>query len=96
METKLNGEIKDNWHVYASDSVDGLSGITFSTLDSSIQIKSHEITTQSISYSDPVFEGRKKETYQQKIELSILVSYSIASLHFQSPCLNEIKFLRKN
>ncbi len=73
---KFNGEIKDNWHVYASDSVDGLSGITFSTLDSSIQIKSHEITTQSISYSDPVFEGRKKETYQQKIELSILVSYS--------------------
>ena len=73
---KLKGEIKDNWHVYAFDSVDGLSGITFSTLDSSIQIKSHEITTQSISYSDPVFEGRKKETYQQKIELSILVSYS--------------------
>jgi thiol:disulfide interchange protein len=72
---KLNGEIKDNWHVYASDSIDGLSGITFSILDSSIQIKSHEITTQSISNPDPVFERRKKETYQQKIELSILVSY---------------------
>jgi thiol:disulfide interchange protein len=73
---KLKGAINDKWHVYASDSVDGLSGITFSTLDSSIQIKSYEITTQPTSYADPVFEGRKKETYQQKLELSILVLYS--------------------
>ncbi len=68
-EIKLNGAIQKGWHLYKSDVTDGLSGLTITFFDSSIQSNPVILKSPFKSYKDQIFENRQKEIIENKIEL---------------------------
>jgi len=71
----LKGEIKDKWHLYAADSIEGLNGLSVSEMDTAFLIKSPKIQALSALYADPVFEGRNKKVFNKQVDLSFEVQY---------------------
>jgi len=70
----LQGEIPDQWHIYAIDSLEGLSGVTFAYGDSTLMPGKTIIETPSHLIIDPVFENRKKNVFEKNISVSQLIS----------------------
>lgn len=70
----LHGEIPDQWHIYAIDSLEGLSGVTFAYSDSTLMPGKTIIETPSHQIIDSVFENRKKNVFEKNISVSQLIS----------------------
>lgn len=74
---KLNGLIKDNWHVYTEkDDADGLSGITIIFDDSSVLNKGLSIKASKSIIDDVIFSNKKKNVATGDIELTDTIVFS--------------------
>ncbi len=69
-EIKLDGSIRDGWHLYANpDASEELPGIVTVYNDSSISTSGLKINATYIEIDDAVFEGRKKNVATRNIEI---------------------------
>ncbi len=74
-EIVLKGELKTNWHIYASpDETDGLSGLVVSSRDSAIKQGEIIMISSLRDYTDPTFENRIKKIITGSIEFKFPVT----------------------
>ncbi len=75
-EIKLQGTIKNNWHVYTiKDDAEGLAGIFLSFDDSAIQKNPLKISASYNVIDDAIFENRKKNVATGTIEIVDTISF---------------------
>jgi thiol:disulfide interchange protein DsbD len=74
-EIQLKGQLKNGFHIYAKDDVDGLSGLMITVKDKTVKLGAVKIVSAFIDYADPIF-GNPKKIVSNIIEVKLPVNFT--------------------